>query len=808
MLRFTSLFFGVLTFASSLAFAQTGSCTLRGEPLDSVLDATPNPRGAVACLDLSEIDGKTIRVPENVTKIDAKGLALCSTGTAQTVSLPPAIVFILDQSTSMENNGGDPNHQRAEVVRNAIQRFRETSPNGYFSYIEFAEDIEIPLDHSPNVNNVYYLNTGADSLISVDFMRLTAANVNLWASDSSPIQRRAHSGTNYVSPLRRAKEYINALRADTNIQIGGISVVFLSDGQPYSPNNGDLDTILSVLDSNYEVPGEYVPIHGIFMGQNGTALQSISQATGGTYSAVDPTDPDALGALMDSLVTELALSGTPSSMVMSVDGIDYVSRAMTEDTTGGFQVRLNRSVPLDSGMNTISMDVEFILENGETVTQAVTFRIDVTDTPSDSNYFDAGGYFVGFCNDSNTLAIEGIGTEGYPNTLDPDTTEALEIIFTPAWFSDSTTTITIDVVGTGDREILTIPANLDSTGLASYIASLDLEITDGSRNRRDTVLQTLGVDTVWLRWENPDDETDTLRWMVLIGNTQQLHASNYQISVWETDSVGTRLKALADHLPGEIHPTSEVPPEDLAGRNILLRTLFAGRGPDMLMYTIISGDTSYFTLRGDTLTLARALDFETDSTKSILYTVSDGTLIDTGSVQISILDVNEFPYGRTLILTRDSGISMNEFLLELNALDPEGDSNVFRVLNSEDGDFRLIGDSLVSDNDIPFENGAILRVPVEVRDGSRVDTMWVEIHMMRDPGPQEDNYIRAAEYEDGLLTVISGPGPMQIHSTNGDLVLKTKLGSDGRYTTSIDLDPGIYIITIGCAKRTLVVTGQ
>lgn len=808
VLRSASIAIVVLALCATWTSAQSGSCTLRGEPLDSLSGSDPNPRGAVACLDLNAIDGKTIRVPENVTRIDARGLALCSAGTAQTISLPPAILFILDQSTSMENSGGDPNHQRAEVVRNAIQRFSETAPDGLFSFLEFASDIEIPLDHSTNPNNVYFLNTGADSLIAIDFMPLTTANVDLWASDTSPIQRRAHSGTNYVSPLRRAKEYINALRADPDRQIGAISIVFISDGQPYSPDGGNIDTILSVLRNDYEIPGEMVPIHGIFMGQNGTALQTISDSSGGTYRSVDPTDPNALGDIMDSLVTELSLSGVPSSVVMNVDGTDYTSRAMTEDTSGGFQVRLNRSVPLDSGMNVVEMDVDYLLENGDRVTQTISFRINVTDTPSDSDYFDAGGYFVGYCNDTNTIAIEGLGIEGYPNTLDPDTAESLEITLLPAWYSDSSTTITIDVVGTGDQEILTIPAGLDSSGIASYIASIPLEVTGGGRTRGDTVLQVLGVDTVWLRWENPDDPADTLLWMVLIGNTQQIHASNYHLGIWETDSVGTRLKALSDHFPGEIHPPQDVPPQELAGKNILLRALVAGLGPDQYQYDLLSGDTSYFRLRGDTLVLARSLDYETDSAKSVFYTVTDGNRIDTGLVQISILDVNEFPYGRTIIVTRDRAISPGEFLVMLNAEDPEGDPITLRVLGSADGSFRLEGDSLVSDNRIPFEEGAILRIPVEIQDGNRIDTFWVEVHMRRDASPEADDYIRSAQYEEGMLTVISGPGPMQIHGTDGNLVFKATLDADGRYSTALSLDPGVYIITIGCAKQILVVTGQ
>jgi len=798
----------ILVCFAALYGQSTGNCTLRGEPLDSTISSKALARSPVTCLDINGLDGQTIQVPSNVRRIDSRGIALCPANTLDSVMYPPAIVFILDQSTSMENGGGDPNGQRALVIRNAIKQFYNTAHAGWFSYIEFAGDVKQALTQSTDSTNVYYVNTGADSLLSADFMPLDQSHVDLWSSNTSPVQRRAHTNTNYVAPLRQAKQYINALRADTSKHVGDISIVLISDGEPNTPT-ATMDTILSVLDSNYEVPGKFVKVHGVFLGQAGTALQTLADSTGGSYQQVNPADSNSLSNVLDSLVQSIALGGTPTSMVISSSGVEYTSLLMTEDTAGGFQVALNRSIPLDSGLNSLAMDIQYILDNGDSATRTLQFNIDVSDAPADSTIFDAGGYFAGYCSAFNIVDVVGLGSDGYPNVLSTDTVPTLTFTFSPAWYSDSTTTLTIRSASTGDLETLVLPASLDSAGLAAYLGNIPLEVTNGTYTLGDSVLQVSTIDTLWFHWVNPKDSTDVMDWRIILGKQQNPYAADYAISVWETDSIGTRLLALADKNSGALYPTDSIAPSALAGPNVLLKILIAGLGSDSMTYTLIGGDTTHFRLVGDTLVLAAGLDYETDTVHTIRYLVRRGSLADTGTIRVSVLDVNEFPFGKTMVVMKDHALVIGDLIDLLTAKDPEGDSLTLRVLNSADGTFHLSGDSLYTDSPLAFVEGAIYTIPIEISDGTRTDTLWVEVHMVSAQGDDlNSNYIRGASYHNGILTVTSGPGLLQIHSLGGDLLATTSLNVDGKQEVVVNLPPGVYIVTVGCAKRMLVVSGK
>jgi len=207
--------------------------------------------------------------------------------------------------------------------------------------------------------------------------------------------------------------------------------------------------------------------------------------------------------------------------------------------------------------------------------------------------------------------------------------------------------------------------------------------------------------------------------------------------------------------------------------------------------------------------IAAGLDYETDSVHTISYRVARGSLSDTGSIRISVLNVNEFPYGRTLVVMKDHALEVGDLVEFLSAVDPEGDAITLRALSSTDGTFYLKGDSLITDSPLAFVQDTIYRVPIEISAGSRTDTFWVEIHMV---APEENdtnsNYIRGLEYHNGILTITSGPGFWQVSSLQGDRLASGTLTGNGTQQIVVNLQPGVYVVTVGCAHRILVVSGN
>jgi len=392
--------------------------------------------------------------------------------------------------------------------------------------------------------------------------------------------------------------------------------------------------------------------------------------------------------------------------------------------------------------------------------------------------------------------------------IDPDTATTLDFTFSPTRYSDSVATLTIVSATTGDIEVITIPVSLSPAGLAAYASSIPLQVTNGSHVDGDGRLQVTASDTVFFHWVNPQDSRDTLNWFVLLGPSQKPFAPDYSFRMWETDSVGTLIKNLADKSAGEIYPTGSVTAKQLAPSFVLMRRLVSGMGPDNMQYALLSGDTATFMLRGDTLVLRRMLDYETDSTLQVSYSVSDGKLSDTGSIQIAVLNVNEFGYQKTYIVLKDHSLQPGDLVDLLNQPDPEGDVVTMRVLASKDGTFALNGNALTTQSLLPFKVGNVYMVPVEISDGTRTDTIYVEIHMVSPPLEGVDTYLRHVAYQSGMLTVETGPGLLQVHSIAGDRKFTQWIQADGTSIITLELDPGIYVITVGCSKQTLVVTGN
>lgn len=146
-----------------------------------------------------------------------------------------------------------------------------------------------------------------------------------------------------------------------------------------------------------------------------------------------------------------------------------------------------------------------------------------------------------------------------------------------------------------------------------------------------------------------------------------------------------------------------------------------------LTYSITGGaDRALFTIDARTGALAfkAAPDYEApkDSGKNNVYDlivqVSDGKLIDTQSVQVTVKDVNEAPSAPTLSgNTVKENVKSGTLVGSFASTDPEGKALTYKLTDTAGGLFKLSGTTLVTAGAIDYEKVQKDTVTVTVSDG-------------------------------------------------------------------------------------------
>ncbi|MGQ3280015.1 MAG: hypothetical protein ACT6WE_26215, partial [Shinella sp.] len=146
-----------------------------------------------------------------------------------------------------------------------------------------------------------------------------------------------------------------------------------------------------------------------------------------------------------------------------------------------------------------------------------------------------------------------------------------------------------------------------------------------------------------------------------------------------------------------------------------------------LTYSIVGGaDKALFTINAGTgaLVFKAAPDYEIpkDSGKNNVYDiivqVSDGKLIDTQAIAISVKDVNEAPSVPTLAGTVvKENVAIGTVVGTFSSKDPEGKTLSYKLLDTAGGLFKLSGAKLVTAKAIDYEKVQKDTVTIEVSDG-------------------------------------------------------------------------------------------
>jgi Ca2+-binding RTX toxin-like protein len=146
-----------------------------------------------------------------------------------------------------------------------------------------------------------------------------------------------------------------------------------------------------------------------------------------------------------------------------------------------------------------------------------------------------------------------------------------------------------------------------------------------------------------------------------------------------------------------------------------------------LTYSIVGGtDKAFFTINARTgaLVFKAAPDYETpkDAGKNNIYDlivqVSDGKLIDTQALAVSVKNVNEPPTVPTLSGTAvKENVATGTLVGTFASKDPEGKALSYKLLDTADGLFKLSGSKLVTAKAIDYEKVQKDSVTIEVSDG-------------------------------------------------------------------------------------------
>jgi hypothetical protein len=286
-----------------------------------------------ACLDVESLEGQTLVIPANVTRLDQNGFALCRNSLSIGGSVD--LVFIADQNSSMwaktaylgpsgdttyfaGNNGCGSSVTGANVVVPTLE-IPTTVPQrtSMAGCTDFSGDpmnargvaVRQAIDYMASISSVStagYIGFGGNvSDAQPPLMMNSAANIGLV---KSKVVLRSLGGANYNSPLEQAKTWLNdASLIKTQKQ----ALIFISNGAHQNLIGGYVS----------KVDASMPPIYTIFMGGKAPSdtinLKELSRLSGGIYYRVPSDRPDSLNSVLRSILDRLLQDFDPSKVSLT-----------------------------------------------------------------------------------------------------------------------------------------------------------------------------------------------------------------------------------------------------------------------------------------------------------------------------------------------------------------------------------------------------------------------------------------------------------------------------------------------------------
>ncbi len=509
------------------ASAQAKRCDLTGALLTD-----GNGIGFKKCLDVSTLDGKTLTIPQNVTRIDNDGLALCRTTIQEGGDAD--IVYVMDQSGSMYANfvhispSGDTTYIERMAGCNAspaivgkitlpystgTRTVDLLDPNGSIMGCPLAGDpfaqrgvafkaaIDYQAQQSPQ-STAGYIGFNSSIVEQQSLLQLTPANVTILKNTIG----LKTGGTNYKPPLERSKQWLtNTSLIKTQSQ----AVIFLSDGQPF-------DSYLDVLSPTYlNAPGIMPPIFGIFLGNPNAAyqkLEELSSLTGGRFYLIPPNRPDSLKTVVEEILNLILLEFQPISATVSNKSLIPVQNSlgdlsgMTKQSDGSWLIKLDSAVAIQPGNNEITVTSHYREIQGDSIRlQNIRFWLNATGGAETQNKIVGGGAFSTQCHDPSTLQIR--NAQGLLPAYLTELDTAYRVHLNMSQSSLTQVTANALAVLQGDDERLAMSGPTLSAGRSLFQSSFPFR-AGGSHTDFNGRLESSAYDSLLVTWRHPRDPRD------------------------------------------------------------------------------------------------------------------------------------------------------------------------------------------------------------------------------------------------------------------------------------------------------------
>lgn len=327
------------------ATAQTRCSFVNQDTLINVDSVAMTADTLQRCLNPFTLQGAVLKVPNNTTRIDKDGLALCEI--EQEEKVPTIIVYVLDHSGSMDDN--DPNGIADDAFKNAIQSQADNDSTSFAAYIPFNGD---------------YIESD-----TIEPLQLSTADNILKIQNS--INDSYGGTTDFFDPLILAEEFLARPAYDGYNK----AIIMLADG--------DDQENLSLTDSLASSNG-FPRVYGIFLGANEAGeqrMESISLATGAYSTQID--DANDVAPLITQLVNDLVVTATPTKMKLTnqTNGafrIAFFDR-FTQQVDGSWVLSFGDDIPLEESSNEMLLNTIYRIGGEDVVSTPVTFTIEVTD---------------------------------------------------------------------------------------------------------------------------------------------------------------------------------------------------------------------------------------------------------------------------------------------------------------------------------------------------------------------------------------------------------------------------------------------
>ncbi|MBW8889725.1 MAG: chitobiase/beta-hexosaminidase C-terminal domain-containing protein [Fibrobacteres bacterium] len=535
--------------ASSLAQAQTKRCDLVGR--DTTVSG--NPASFKRCLDLSSLDGKTVNVPLNVTRIDNDGLSLCK-GAVQAGG-DADIVYVYDNSGSMRagsayiNSGtGDTTYYYDVCGTSAgdsisfyqwndngtsqvLRKIPHLSANGGCSNISgdpynararaFYLGIQDQAARAPqSTAGIMGFENGTEPVVRPRVLNSTA---NITAVQGG-INTAFTGGTNYNPPLDSARKWLTTSTITSNPKK---AIIFLSDGRPSdSPNFGS------------GTP----PIYGIFLGRprsDTAVLSNMSLSTGGKFFIIPPDDPDSLKSVVASILNIVLLQYSPQSASVTNSSIAPAQTATSAaadfipQPDGSWLMKLSDIIGLNAnGSNVISVSTSFKEKtSGNVDTKTISFTVSTT-LPASSTTQKIGTTQFGMtCYDRSSLLILDAGNARPAYFTDSNTIYQVRIRTSPSPLDSAVAAATTRAQADTEAPHLKPPIISNADSLV-FRNAFPFQGTGAARVLRNGTLESSAFDSIIVAWSHPRDPQD------FVADTMRVRPKGQASQVWFAQSNG------------------------------------------------------------------------------------------------------------------------------------------------------------------------------------------------------------------------------------------------------------------------------